>query len=96
MGVAATVGTIGVALVDSARKASALQKTYVENQNLMTTAGEKSAATQKEVNQMYSQGQKLSVQYGVSQKEIADGYQTLIKRGYDGKQSLEGIKSIRW
>ncbi len=94
VGVAATVGTIGVALVDSARKASALQKTYVENQNLMTTAGEKSAATQKEVNQMYSQGQKLSVQYGVSQKEIADGYQTLIKRGYDGKQSLGAMNSI--
>ena len=94
VGVAATVGTIGVALVDSARKASALQKTYVENQNLMTTAGEKSAAAQKEVNQMYSQGQKLSVQYGVSQKEIADGYQTLIKRGYDGKQSLGAMNSI--
>lgn len=94
VGVAATVGTIGLALVDSARKASALQKTYVENQNLMTTAGEKSAATQKEVNQMYSQGQKLSVQYGVSQKEIADGYQTLIKRGYDGKQSLGAMNSI--
>ena len=94
VGVAATVGTIGVALVDSARKASALQKTYVENQNLMTTAGEKSAATQKEVNQMYSQGQKLSVQYGVSQKEIVDGYQTLIKRGYDGKQSLGAMNSI--
>ena len=94
VGVAATVGTIGVALVDSARKASALQKTYVENQNLMSTAGEKSAAAQKEVNQMYSQGQKLSVQYGVSQKEIADGYQTLIKRGYDGKQSLGAMNSI--
>lgn len=94
VGVAATVGTIGVALVDSARKASALQKTYVENQDLMSTAGEKSAAAQKEVNQMYSQGQKLSVQYGVSQKEIADGYQTLIKRGYDGKQSLGAMNSI--
>lgn len=94
VGLAATIGTIGVALVDSAKKASALQKTYVENQNLMSTAGEKSAAAQKEVNQMYSEGEKLSVKYGVSQKEISEGYQTLIKRGYDGKQSLGAMNSI--
>ena len=94
VGVAATVGTIGVALVDSARKASALQKTYVENQNLMSTAGEKSASVQKEVNQMYSDGEKYSVKYGFSQKTIANGYQELIKRGYDGKQALGAMRSI--
>lgn len=93
-GVANTIGVITVGLVDAAKKASSLQKTYVENQNLMTTAGEKSADAQKEVNQMYSQGEKLSVQYGVSQKAISDGYQTLIKRGYDGKQSLGAMNSI--
>ncbi|WP_283582926.1 phage tail tape measure protein [Limosilactobacillus difficilis] len=94
MGIAGTIGTIGAAMVSSARKAGAIQKTMVENQNLMTTAGEKSAAAQREVNQMYSDGEKYSVQYGVSQKTIADGYQELIKRGYDGRQSLGAMKSI--
>lgn len=94
MGIAGTIGTIGAAMVSSARKAGAVQKTMVENQNLMTTAGEKSAAAQREVNQMYSDGEKYSVQYGVSQKTIADGYQELIKRGYDGRQSLGAMKSI--
>lgn len=93
-GVANTIGVITVGLVDAAKKAGSLQKTYVENQNLMTTAGEKSADVQKEVNQMYSQGEKLSVKYGVSQKSISEGYQTLIKRGYDGKQSLGAMNSI--
>lgn len=93
-GLAATATTVGATLVSSINKAASLQKTMVENQNLMSTAGEKAAATQKEVNQMYSDGAKYSVQYGVSQKTIAEGYQELIKRGYDGRQSLGAMKSI--
>ncbi len=94
MGLAATATTVGLTMVSSINKAASLQKTMVENQNLMSTAGEKSAAVQREVNQMYSDGSKYSVQYGYSQKTIAQGYQELIKRGYDGKQSLGAMKSI--
>lgn len=94
MGLAATATTVGIAMVSSINKAASLQKTMVENQNLMSTAGEKSAAVQREVNQMYSDGSKYSVQYGYSQKTIAQGYQELIKRGYDGKQSLGAMQSI--
>lgn len=92
--IATTATVVGAAMVSSINKAASLQKTMVENQNLMSTAGEKAAATQKEVNQMYSDGAKYSVQYGVSQKTIAEGYQELIKRGYDGRQSLGAMKSI--
>ena len=91
---AATATTVGATLVSSINKAASLQKTMVENQNLMSTAGEKSASVQREVNQMYADGEKYSVQYGYSQKTIAQGYQELIKRGYDGKQSLGAMKSI--
>lgn len=92
--IATTATMVGATMVSSINKAASLQKTMVENQNLMSTSGEKAAATQKEVNQMYSDGAKYSVQYGVSQKTIAEGYQELIKRGYDGRQSLGAMKSI--
>ena len=94
MGIAVTATTVGAAVVSSVNKAADVQKVMVENQNLMTTAGEKSAATQKEVNQMYADGERYSVQYGESQKTIAQGYQELIKRGYDGQQALGAMKSI--
>lgn len=93
-GLATTATLVGGTLISSINKAANLQKTMVENQNLMNTAGEKAAATQREVNQMYSDGAKYSVQYGVSQQTIAKGYQELIKRGYDGRQSLGAMKSI--
>lgn len=93
-GLAATATTVGATLVSSINKAASLQKTMVENQNLMSTAGEKSASVQREVNQMYADGEKYSVQYGYSQKTIAQGYQELIKRGYDGKQAVGAMKSI--
>lgn len=93
-GLAATATTVGATLVSSINKAASLQKTMVENQNLMSTAGEKSASVQREVNQMYADGEKYSVQYGYSQKTIALGYQELIKKGYDGKQAVGAMKSI--
>ena len=93
-GLAATATTVGATMVSSINKAASLQKTMVENQNLMSTAGEKSASVQREVNQMYADGEKYSVQYGYSQKTIALGYQELIKKGYDGKQAVGAMKSI--
>lgn len=94
MGIAVTATTVGAVMVSSVNKAASVQKTMVENQNLMNTAGEKSRDVQREVNQMYSDGEKYSVQYGESQKTIAQGYQELIKRGYDGRQAVGAMKSI--
>lgn len=94
MGIAVTATTVGAAVVSSVNKATDVQKVMVENQNLMRTAGERAATTQKEVNQMYADGERYSVQYGESQKTIAQGYQELIKRGYDGQQALGAMKSI--
>lgn len=94
MGIAVTATTVGAAVVSSVNKAADVQKVMVENQSLMRTAGERAATTQKEVNQMYADGERYSVQYGESQKTIAQGYQELIKRGYDGQQALGAMKSI--
>ena len=36
----------------------------------------------------------MSVQYGVSQQKIADGYQELVKRGYSSLQALGSMKTM--
>lgn len=88
------VGVLGANLIKGAKMASSLQNTYVENSNLMSTAGEKQAEVQKNVNKMQADGKKYSVEYGESQQNIAKGYQELIKRGYTSTQALGSMKSI--
>lgn len=88
------IGATGVAMYKGASMASKLQNTYRENTNLMITAGEKTKAVTGEVSAMQKDGRKYSIAYGESQHNIASGYQELIKRGYDGKQSLGAMKSI--
>lgn len=94
MGAGIAVGVLGSQLIKGAKMASSLQNTYVENTNLMTTAGEKSAKVQKAVNEMQRDGKKYSVEYGESQQNIAKGYQEMIKRGYSSTQALGSMKSI--
>lgn len=94
LGASLAVAGIGAVAVKGAEQASELQKIYVENNNLLVTSGENAAEAQKNVNKMQQDGKKFSVEYGVSQKEIADGYQELIKRGYSSEQSLGAMESI--
>ena len=49
---------------------------------------------QKSSNEMLKDGQKYSVRYGFSQKDIASGYQDMIKRGYDSQQALGAQKTM--
>ena len=85
---------IGAAAVDGAQKASDLQNAYVKTFNLLTTGGEKAAEATKNVAKMQVEGKEMSVQYGVSQQKIADGYQELIKRGYSSSQALGSMKTM--
>ena len=85
---------IGAAAVDGAQKASDLQNAYVKTFNLLTTGGEKAAEATKNVAKMQAEGKEMSVQYGVSQQKIADGYQELIKRGYSSSQALGSMKTM--
>lgn len=91
---AAGVATAGTFAIKGAEKAGTLQKTLTENTNLLVTSGEKSKDVTREVAKMQKDGRKYSIQYAESQHNIAEGYQELIKRGYDGKQSLGAMKSI--
>lgn len=94
MAASASAVAFGTVLVNGAKQASTLQKSYVEVTNLAVQGGERQAAVQKAVNQMYADGRKYSIQYGVSQHSIADGYEELIKRGYDTKEALGSMRAI--
>ena len=93
-GVTPIIKGIGAAAVDGAQKASDLQNAYVKTFNLLTTGGEKAAEATKNVAKMQAEGKEMSVQYGVSQQKIADGYQELIKRGYSSSQALGSMKTM--
>ena len=93
-GVTPIIKDIGAAAVDGAQKASDLQNAYVKTFNLLTTGGEKAAEATKNVAKMQAEGKEMSVQYGVSQQKIADGYQELIKRGYSSSQALGSMKTM--
>lgn len=78
----------------SIKGAMNLQDSYKRTNNLLTTGGENAAEAQRNVNQMQKDGARYSAKYGVSQKSIADGYQELVKRGYDSNQALGAQKSL--
>ncbi|MBX4156507.1 phage tail tape measure protein [Lactiplantibacillus plantarum] len=92
---AASVGVAGVtaASVAGAKKASTLQNIYKQNQNLLVTSGDSAKSAIKAVTEMQKDGQQYSVKYGLSQKEIAEQYQDLIKRGHTAKESLAVMKT---
>ena len=85
---------IGAAAVDGAQKASDLQNAYVKTFNLLTTGGEKAVEATKNVAKMQAEGKEMSVQYGVSQQKIADGYQELVKLGYSSSQALGSMRTM--
>lgn len=93
-GITPIIKGIGAAAVDGAQKASDLQNAYVKTFSLLTIGGEKAAETTKNVAKMQAEGKEMSVQYGVSQQKIADGYQELIKRGYSSSQALGSMKTM--
>lgn len=93
--ISASIGIagIGAVAVKGAEKASDLQNEYVKTLNLVQTGGEDAAEAVKNVNKMQKDGQRYSVEYGKSQKEIADGYQELVKRGYSSSSALGAMRS---
>lgn len=92
--VAATgIGALGATAISGARKAQDLQQSYKEINNLLVTGGEKQAEVTKNVKEMQRQGQEMSIKYGKSQQEIAEGYEDLVKRGYTSEQALGAMRT---
>lgn len=88
------IAAIGAAAVKGAQMASELQNQYKTTFNLLVTGGEQAKEAQENVNKMQEQGSELSVKYGKTQKEIADGYQELVKRGYTSAQALGTLPTM--
>lgn len=85
---------VGAAFVYGAKKAIELQHEYKVTNNLLTTGGEDVRASLRATKQMQADGAKYSIQYGKSQKSIAEGYQELTKRGYTSEQSLGSMQAL--
>lgn len=88
------IAAIGAAAVKGAQMASELQNQYKTTFNLLVTGGEQAKEAQENVNKMQEQGSELSVKYGKTQKEIAYGYQELVKRGYTSAQALGALPTM--
>lgn len=92
--IALTVGVAGAALLKGAQTATDIQNSYVKTNNLLVTGGEKQKTVTSQITQMQKDGAQYATQYGYSQKSIADGYEELVKRGYEGAQSIGSMKSL--
>lgn len=87
------VGGLSAGFVAASKSAAGLQNTYKVTANLLETGGEKTAEVTKNVTEMQRDGRKYSLEYGKSQKEIAEAYQDLVKRGDTSKQALGAMRS---
>lgn len=92
----ATMGVtvpIVAAFAAATKKAMAFQNQLIVIKNLLTTSGESGASAMKAVNQMQEQAVQLSNHYGVSVEKITEGYEALVRRGYNGAQAVGAMKA---
>lgn len=93
IGISAFGAGIGKAVSMSAN----LQQSWVTTRNLLQTGAKNAAEARREVGRlgvMQRDAASYSKQYGYSQKEIADQYTELTKRGYTANQSIGSMKSM--
>lgn len=76
------------------KMAGDLQTRYKQVTNLAVTGGEKEKDVIKRVNEMRKDGAKLSVEYAESQKDIAEQYLELTKRGYTTTAALGSMRTM--
>ncbi|MCZ3844169.1 phage tail tape measure protein [Lactobacillus mulieris] len=76
------------------KMAGDLQTRYKQVTNLAVTGGEKEKEAIKNVNLMRKDGAKLSVEYAESQKDIAEQYLELTKRGYTTTAALGSMRTM--
>jgi len=87
------VGGVGALIGKGVKEMADLQDSYLKTSNMLITGGEKQAEVTKNVSQMQKDGRALSIEYGKSQQEIADGYLELVKRGYTSTQALGAMRT---
>lgn len=90
-------GVFGTAIGKSVQMSARLQQSWVNTRNLLQTGAKnarEAASETSKVSAMQRDATKYSKEYGVSQKDIADQYTELVKRGYSAGQSLGSMKSM--
>lgn len=93
----AAIVPMGAAMGKSIQMAASLEQSWTTTRNLLRT-GAKSAKEAREevakVGTMEKNATSYSKEYGYSQKEIADQYTELVKRGFSATQSIGSMKSM--
>lgn len=89
--------TLGLAAVtkQGVSMATSLQSSFTKTKNLIVQSNTEGT---KEINhnlaKMKENAKAYSKEYGLTQKQIADGYQDLIKRGYSSAQAVGSMKTL--
>lgn len=89
----AGIAAVGVAAMSGAKQAGVIQQRYREINNLAVLGGEHQKEVTKSITEMQRQGRDMSIKYGKSQEEIAEGYEDLVKRGYTTKQAVGALQT---
>ena len=89
----AAVSAFSGACLKGSEKASELSSQYNVIKNNLVTGGESVVEATRAVAIMQSDGEKYSLKYGKSQKDIADAYLELVKRGYTSKQAIGAMNT---
>ena len=90
-------GLLAAGMGKSVSMAANLQQSWVVTRNLLQTGAHDAKEARQEVARvatMQRDATKYSKEYGYSQKEVADQYTNLVKRGYSANASLGSMKSM--
>ncbi|MDA3724082.1 phage tail tape measure protein [Limosilactobacillus fermentum] len=88
------LGIFTAGMGKSVSMASELQAQWVTTKNLLITSGEGAVSVTRNLALMQQDASKYSKMYGLTQKEIADQYTELVKRGYSSESALGSMKSM--
>lgn len=97
MGVSIGVTAFGAGVGKAVSMSMQLQNQWVTTKNLLQTGAKNVAEAREEVGKlstMERDARNYSKEYGYSQKEIAEQYTELVKRGYSAGQSIGSMKSM--
>lgn len=93
-GVGIAIGGMTAGAAKAISSASQVQRRYIEVRNLLETSGESVSKSISTTNKMQQDGVKYSEQYGFAQKEIAEQYEELVKRGYSSTAALGSMNAM--
>lgn len=93
-GVGIAIGGMTAGAAKAISSASQVQRRYIEVRNLLETSGESVSKSISMTNKMQQDGVKYSERYGFAQKEIAEQYEELVKRGYASTAALGSMNAM--